>query len=224
MDSKVVNKQIRAIIRPYLKSEGFTRFTSRSAWRYRPNIIDVVNFQSFNSYLAGSLGCTTYSFALNLGCYFPDIPSHYPNQIRIKDGDLVPEEYHCHFRLSLRKSLPQRGFPRDDIWYVDPEGRYLNAVIEDAKNVLKNDAKKWFERYQSLNEVLVELRFGKLKEWDTWGCGANPSPSRHYYTGFIAFVLNKPDLARIHLQAALDSGWFERVEPSIIGALDRLSK
>lgn len=108
MNSKVVSTQIRKVIRPYLKQVGFSYFTSRSAWRNRPNKIEVINFQSFNSYLAETVEVTTFSFALNLGCYFKAIPSAYPpNTIRRKDEDLLPEEYHCHFRRSLHKHLHQ---------------------------------------------------------------------------------------------------------------------
>jgi len=56
MDSKEVNKQIRAVIRPVLKAQGFARFTARDSWRFHDDRIDVVNFQSFNSYLAGTIG------------------------------------------------------------------------------------------------------------------------------------------------------------------------
>ena len=61
MDSSVVNGWIRKRIWPVLRDGGFTRFTPRTAWRYIPTRIEIVNFQSFNSYLAESVGATTYS-------------------------------------------------------------------------------------------------------------------------------------------------------------------
>ena len=63
MDSSAVNKEIKATVRPLLQGAGFTQFTSRTAWRHSTGKTDVINFQSFNSYLANSLGCTTYSSA-----------------------------------------------------------------------------------------------------------------------------------------------------------------
>lgn len=70
MDSKIVNKEIKKTIKPFLQAVGFTKFSERNAWRYRDEFIEVINFQSFNSYLADGVGCTTYSFAINLGVYF----------------------------------------------------------------------------------------------------------------------------------------------------------
>ncbi|HSB16298.1 MAG TPA: hypothetical protein VLE22_17720, partial [Bryobacteraceae bacterium] len=69
MDSRVVNKLIRSEVWPLLRDHGFSRFESRTAFCYRGPFINVVNFQSFNAYLAVGVGCTTFSFGLNLGVY-----------------------------------------------------------------------------------------------------------------------------------------------------------
>src|SRR5438046_2312513 len=91
MDRKSVNRAIAARVRPLLKAEGFDEFTARSAWRFAGLAINVVNFQSFNSYLASSVGCTTFSFALNLGCHFTFLPS--VGAHRIYDRKRPPEDY-----------------------------------------------------------------------------------------------------------------------------------
>jgi hypothetical protein len=70
MDSKVVNKAIKKEIFPFLKENGFTEFNSRNALRFSDQQIDIINFQSFNSYLAKGVGCTTYSFAINYDVYY----------------------------------------------------------------------------------------------------------------------------------------------------------
>ncbi len=67
MDSKVVNKAIRDVIRPFLKENEFTKFTGRDSWRVKKDTIEVINFQSFNSYNADILGVTSFSFGVNLG-------------------------------------------------------------------------------------------------------------------------------------------------------------
>jgi hypothetical protein len=69
MDSKAINKLIRSEALPILRKQGFTRFDSRSAFAYRGQLIDVVNFQSFNAYLTNGLGCTPFLFCLKLGVY-----------------------------------------------------------------------------------------------------------------------------------------------------------
>ena len=69
MDSREVSTELRSEVRPLLRERGFQRFTSRYAWRVLDDRVDVVNFQSFSDQKARSLGCTSYSFAVNLGCY-----------------------------------------------------------------------------------------------------------------------------------------------------------
>jgi hypothetical protein len=70
MDSRVVSRSIKNEIWPLLRKSGFSAFSARTAWRFAPEQTHVVNFQSFNTYLAERLGCTTVSFGLNLGIYF----------------------------------------------------------------------------------------------------------------------------------------------------------
>lgn len=52
MDSKVVARDIKREIWPLLRREGFTEFSPKTAWRHTPDQIHVVNYQSFNTYLA----------------------------------------------------------------------------------------------------------------------------------------------------------------------------
>lgn len=127
MDSKVVARGIKREIWPFLRREEFTEFTSRTAWRRTADQIHVVNYQSFNSYLAEGLGCTTFSFALNLGIFFRAIPFKYP----VKGGtdpSNKPQVYHCHFQHSLVKGIAQPLFQRRDIWYVEPDGTTYRSV------------------------------------------------------------------------------------------------
>src|SRR4051812_39446034 len=103
MDSKIVNREIRREIWPALKAVGFAQFTSRTAWRHSEWKIDVVNFQSFNSYLAQGLGCTTFSFSLNLGCYLNAVPVK--SNVKLTKSLLTPQEYQCHLRRRLSRSF-----------------------------------------------------------------------------------------------------------------------
>ena len=116
MDSKVVNREIRDRIWPKLREHGFGTFSSRSAWRYGPDRIDIVNFQSFNAYNAGVIGCTTFSFVVNVGCYLLAIlPRFEPSRIKENKGHLMPEDYACHFRAQLSPAIPQAKLLAKDI-------------------------------------------------------------------------------------------------------------
>lgn len=224
MESKTVNRQIRAVIWPPLKELGFSAFTSRTAWRYRARKIDVVNFQSFNSYLANSLGCTTYSFGLNLGCYFTDVPNQFPpGTIKEVDGRLLPPEYVCHLRRALEKNIRQAELKRRDIWYVDAEGKHLPIVIQDALQAIQNSM-SWFDRFESTDAALQVLLHAKEDLYDTFGFGALGSPIRNFLIGHLALAIDDQQLARKHLQAALDSGLFSNNSESMTAALQRLDK
>src|SRR5687768_5994644 len=106
MDSKSVNREIRRAIWPLLKAHGFAEISARTAWRHSDQKIDVVNFQSFNSYNAGVMGVTTFSFAVNLGGYLRYVPPQWPPK-KIKNGVPYPAEYECQFRGSLSRTLSQ---------------------------------------------------------------------------------------------------------------------
>jgi hypothetical protein len=110
MDAKVVNRALREIIWPELKRLGFNRRTPRTAWRDRPDAIQVMNFQSFNSYLAEAIGSTTYSFGVNLGVFYPAIAEQSSVAAFIPDG-LRPAEWHCQARKHLGKGIVQPNEP-----------------------------------------------------------------------------------------------------------------
>ena len=104
MDSKVVNKYIKNKIWPYLKEQGFSQFNARNAWRTKDETIEVINFQSFNSYIAEGVGCTTYSFGINLGVYY----KCYENTPWFtKEKIERVHEYDGHARFHLKKHINQ---------------------------------------------------------------------------------------------------------------------
>lgn len=208
MDSREVNIIIKNKIWSFLKEQGFIKFTTRNAWRYNIDTIEVINFQSLNSYLAGSLGCTTYSFSVNLGIYFSQIPH---TNIKVKEGYLVPEEYDCLFRRSLTKSLRQSGFKRKDIWFISTSGDNLELVIDDVKEVLTDDGLKWFGKYSDMNAVIETLLNEEENLDGTWGFGRKSSPNRNFLCGYIAYFLQKYELASVMLENAINSECFDNL-------------
>lgn len=153
MDSKAVNKLIRSEIWPLLRDQGFSKFESRTAFRYRGSFINVVNFQSFNSYLAAGVGCTTFSFGLNLGVY---VLGSAGEHILKRDGSglLLPREYECSFRASLKKRTPVDGFAREDIFYIDPAGHSAAPCFHEVRHLLTEVAPQWFETLNDLDGLI----------------------------------------------------------------------
>src|SRR5580658_7025169 len=170
MDSKVVNQGIRGRIWPRLRERGFGTFSSRSAWRHRSDRIEVVNFQSFNAYNAGVIGCTTFSFAVNLGCYLLAIPPRFePSRIKATKGHLVPEEFACHFRGQLSPDIPQPKLRAKNIWFIDETGSNLALSLDDAWAALDGSGLPWFEQFASPAEVLRILRHEPEQQGRLWG-------------------------------------------------------
>jgi hypothetical protein len=205
MNSKDVNKAIRLEIRPLLKEVGFTTFTSRTAWRFLPDRTDVVNFQSFNSYNAEGLRCTTFSFSVNLGCHLAYVPEVIPGYMKTKDGRLLPAEYQCPFRRGLRRTFGQPELERRDIWYIDPGGRYIAKALHDARMVLSRTGLPWFDQFSDRAEVLRGLLENNENMSGMWGFGAPDSPRRCYLIGYIARSAAQPKLAREYLLRAADT-------------------
>jgi len=212
MDSKVVNQGIRDRIWPRLRERGFGMFSSRTAWRHHSDRMEVVNFQSFNAHYAAVIGCTTYSFVVNLGCYVLAIPPQYePDRMKEKKGRLLPEEYRCHFRARISPNDHRSVHREKGLWSIDATGSNLDPSLEDVWGVLDGIGLPWFDQFASPAEVLRILRNEPLHD-RLHGFGNNPSPVRHYFLGYVALSLNDRTAAKEHLQHALDSGCFSSVK------------
>ena len=211
MDSRVVSRMIRSEIWHPLKENGFWKFTSRSAWRHAGHQIDVVNLQSFNSYLAEGIGSTTYSFAVNVGCLITLVPVESGTRLfKVEGGRLLPPEYGCHFRKQLTKKIQQTELARGDVWYVDPEGKYLEPAIQDARRAILDEGLPWFHTFSNLEDVYNLLIGDEHYVNGTWGFGVKGSPIRNYLTGYVALALENFNVAAEALEAALSSTSFEQ--------------
>ncbi len=203
MDSRTVNRELRAAIRPVLQVHGFVAFTERTAWRYRPGRIDVANFQSFNDYLAGGIGCTTYSFALNLGSYLTCVPDD-DQPIKHRRGQLAPQEFECHLRCHPHRTISQSELGRTDIWYVDPAGGYLSDVIRDARKVLLEVGLPWFDEVSDDAALLADLKTrDRSSPGSTVFPGGIGSPVRDRVVGYLSWALGDTAGALAHLNRAL---------------------
>lgn len=177
MDSRVVSRELWKVVRPVLKDAGWTSFSSRTARRSSNPRIDVINFQSFNSYLASAIGSTTYSFSVRRGRFFSAIPH---SGIKVKDGLLMPEEYQCHLRYTTHKKFPQPECARTDMFYVDPEGKYLPTVVEAVRQGIATEGLSWFQRFSDMQEVLRTLMEDDETNEGTWGLRSKTQPSQEF--------------------------------------------
>ena len=217
MDSKIVNREIKKTVWPALKRAGFDHFTQRTAWRHHEDSIDVVNFQSFNSYNADVIGINTFSFCVNLGKYLLYVPPTW--DVKVKGGIQLPNEAECLFRGRLFPNVA--AAPSDKtIWSIDASGKNLLWCIQDVLGQVST-ALEWFAALDERSHVLSVLLQKDEHMCRLWGFGRNPSPSRSYSTGYVALALGQQELARSKLQEAVDSKCFTRLFSSVEGAVNR---
>jgi hypothetical protein len=181
IDSKTVSKAIKQIVWARLKTIGFTKFTTRSAWRFEGRSIQVINFQSFNSYLASTVGCTTFSFALNLGLHFVFLPLGGGDEY--SDRDHPPTEHQCLFRKPLRTPFKQMNNESPNVWSIDPEGGNVVLYITNALKMIELEGLPWFVELRDPKNALRILetddeQFDKFGPSGTWGFGRPHSPMR----------------------------------------------
>lgn len=166
IDSKTINKEIKNDIWPLLKDVGFSKLTSRTAWRLAEETIEVINFQSFNSYLADGIGCTTFSFAINLGVYYKcyELTPWFKPEQHID----LPQEYACHARKRLEKNINQAILfhpynnpsglfwekDRMDIWYIVEDGSNIEEAINDAKHTVTTVGMDWLSKMKNIDHAL----------------------------------------------------------------------
>jgi hypothetical protein len=175
VDSRDVTREIRRLVWPALREAGFDSFTGRTAWRSLDPAVDVVNFQSFSASLADAVGCTPFSFSLNLGVWVAgdtEARALKPD----KRGRPRPAEWECTKRTRLAKSVQQPWFEpfsaesssrwpralrihreglkrvmrsdrhdREDTWFVFSDGSNVVEMVADALRAIRETGFPWLE-------------------------------------------------------------------------------
>lgn len=182
VDARDVTRAIRRQVWPVLRTAGFDSFSGRTAWRYVDAAVDVVNFQSFSASIADAVGCTPFSFSVNLGLWLPGDSA--PRLKPDAQGRPRPQEWQCGHRRRLEKLIPQPWFEpfsrrdasrwprglllhreglkrviradrhdRPDTWFVLPDGANLGEVLDDALRAIREDGFAWFESLRRVSHT-----------------------------------------------------------------------
>jgi hypothetical protein len=100
----------------------------------------------------------------------------------------MPPEFVCQFRSSLKKRAPIDGFPRDDIFYIDPEGKSTAACVNEACYLLMEVALPQFDSFSDLSQAIQYME-GTIKYPDGLpglGVGIYASPTSYLWKELLA--------------------------------------
>jgi hypothetical protein len=156
-----------------------------------------VDFWSFNSYTAATMGVTTFSFQVNLGVRAL-CSSQGREFVKLRDGKLRPREPECDVRRVLWKTIQQTETDKPYVWFVREDGSNLEQAVEDARAVLLTTGMAWIDEFSDLSRIL-SFAENEPEEWDdagttitgTWGLGRLGCPARLDLITDIRAVLRK---------------------------------
>jgi hypothetical protein len=118
---------------------------------------------------------------------------------------LAPQEWECHLRLHPERRIEQPEVPRRDIWFIDPEGTYLEVAVRDARTVILDVGLAWFDRYANDSYLLDTLLNADGQMPDGTSLGGNlGSSARNLLVGYLYLSLGQRVEALERLSAALD--------------------
>jgi hypothetical protein len=85
----------------------------------------------------------------------------------------MPYESQCPFRSRLRKRTPVDGFSRDELFFIDSEGRSVGPCFEELRYLVSNWLPHWFSEQNDLDSLIVKMdavdEAGATNEIDTSG-------------------------------------------------------
>lgn len=167
ISSPEINKVLRKHLSPTLRENGFSSVSARKAWRWHNHCIWVFNIRAVGSYFSDVTDWPPMSVCAWLGIYYDFI---HDSQVILKTDKkerLIPEEYQCHFRSHLIRTLDQSRFTnrlrnpaernRKDIWWIERNGSNVQEVVENINLAFLEQGKTWFEKFTDLESVFKEI-------------------------------------------------------------------
>ncbi len=179
ISSTDVNRVLRRVLHPALRSVGFTKFRGRCAWRYNSDCVWALQIQAVGNYFSLVTGFPSMSLGGELCIFFPDFPSPDPTRPENRppcdsDGQFLPKPPDCQIRYPLQVQLDQSAdcattvsppnHTRDDVWYVRPDGSNVQSVVEDiCRSVVQWGVPLLQKPYNSRAEQIVRRGLAKAE-------------------------------------------------------------
>lgn len=166
--SAQIDKSLRKSVGSFLRQEGFNVVQARTAWGWHQNCIWVLKIRAVGSYFSSVTGWPSMSINVDVGIYYDFIPGVGKGIEIDRQGRMRPEEYRCHLRLQLERTLQQSQYvsilrsrverERRDIWWINPDGANLFDVLDDIVKTIENQGLPWLRRFSDLWEAYAEIK------------------------------------------------------------------
>ena len=219
MKNTHINALIRECLKPVLIEAGFSQFTTRSAWRYQNQRIDVFRFQLHK--VTDAVGSDVrHTFSLELGCmldYMPCLTTNEP--VRIVQNEPRPEIFHCTFQRTLQGPEAHRPVGQPYAWKVPTDFGSLKATLQSAARALESEGFLWYQQFDDPRDVLELLSSPEERRNGTWGYGRAGTPMRQMLIGLAALKAGFYDLAQESLHKIQASPGFPYHSEAISDAL-----
>lgn len=184
-----IYKEIRGILSPVLKKNGFTKVITRNNWGRHNECIWVLDISAIGNYFSDITGWTPMSLTVTLGIYYEFIPT-LDDGIKVgTKGELLPKYHQCHLWKELNCKLDQSKYKkhlenpaereRNDIWWVETDGSNIEEVLTDINKSFLDDGLPWIKKFTNLDVAFEEIE----KEVDSY--------NKFYKAKFFAKHLNK---------------------------------
>jgi hypothetical protein len=171
-----LDRALRATLWPAVKAHGFSARTSRVAWRYEGDNVDVVELQTVGQN-AEAVGCPSLSLSVYVATY-PHFLSR-NGGVPTRDGRLRPHYWHCDpFNQSLHKTIAQPWFrpfgqPRDNRvlpsirLHRDALRKLVNQSVHDVPDIwyMRDDGSNLDENLQDLTSAVLTAGMDLLDQW-----------------------------------------------------------
>jgi hypothetical protein len=186
-----VDRGLRATLWPAAKAHGFSARTSRVAWRYAGDDVDVIQLQAAGQD-AEAAGCPPLSLSVYVASYPHFLERN--DRIPIRDGRARPRYWDCDpFSRPLTKTIPQPWFrpfsepmrdgglpsirlhrdalrglvdravhDRPEIWYMRTDGSNLDENLHDMTTVVLTVGLDLLGQWHDPEAVLEQIETGEL--------------------------------------------------------------
>jgi hypothetical protein len=153
MNSSMVNKQIRKILKPFLEENGFTKITDRNYLKTIGIFDYIIEIKSVGNYFSDTTGWPPQSICITSGIFCNIIKHWHKKEYHYQMENIFTLDQ-IKYKKEL-KSEPEKK--RKDILWIDNNSD-LDIVVNELKKSIQNYSFDFFERFMNkkIDDVIEE--------------------------------------------------------------------